>query len=52
MLHWEEAEDERGMPIWLRFVDGGPWGLILTGTFPRWLRMPWGWWTVWAVTAN
>ncbi len=31
MIHWEEYIDKRGYLIWLRFVDCGHWGMILTG---------------------
>lgn len=34
-LHWEEGEDDRGLDIWLRYLDCGNWGLILTATLPR-----------------
>ncbi len=37
MLHWEESECARGFPIWLRYLDCGHWGLILTGSYSRWL---------------
>jgi len=37
MIHWEEGENERGSLIWFRYIDCGPWGLILTGTMPRWI---------------
>lgn len=30
-LHWEEGEDSQGFPVWLRYLDCGHWGLILTG---------------------
>lgn len=41
MIHWEEGEDERGLAIWLRYVECSQWGLILTATLPRWnLRFP------------
>ena len=26
--HWEEGEDERGLPVWLLYLDCGPWGLV------------------------
>lgn len=40
MIHWEEGEDERGLWVWLRFIDCGHWGLILTGVRPRWWWVP------------
>ena len=35
MIHWEPSEDAVESPIWLRFIDCGPWGLVLTATLPR-----------------
>lgn len=35
LIHWEESENERGMPVWLRYLDCGHWGLILTAVLPR-----------------
>lgn len=37
MIHWEEGEDERGFPVWLRYVDYCHWGLVQTGMMPRWI---------------
>lgn len=39
MIHWETSEDERGMPTWNRYVHFSHWGLVLTGTFPRWMML-------------
>lgn len=36
MIHWEEGENERGLAVWLRYVEYSHWGLILTATLPRW----------------
>lgn len=36
-IHWEEGEDSRGLPAWLRYIECGPWGLILTSVLPRWI---------------
>lgn len=36
MIHWEEGEDDRGLAIWLRYIECSHWGLVLTGTLPRW----------------
>jgi len=41
MLHWIESEDELGFPTWLRYVECGHWGLILTAVLPRWIYYPW-----------
>lgn len=41
MIHWEEGENDRGLAVWLRYVEYSHWGLILTATLPRWnLRIP------------
>ena len=42
MLHWEEGEDKHGFRTWLRFIDCGPWGLVLTNELPRWI-IPHSW---------
>lgn len=43
--HWEEGEDERGLPVWLLYLECGHWGLILdpSRTRVRWLSLgiPW-----------
>lgn len=36
MIHWEEGEDEGGLSVWLRYVECGHWGIILTAVLPRW----------------
>lgn len=41
-IHWEEGEDERGLSAWLRYVECGHWGLILTHILPRWI-IPHSW---------
>ncbi len=37
MICWETSEDKSGLPTWERYVAIGHWGLVLTGTFPRWM---------------
>lgn len=37
MIDWEEGEDIHQCPIWLRYVDFGHWGLILTAILPRYV---------------
>ena len=36
-VHWIEAEDERGLPVWHRYLALGPWGLHCTHVLPRWI---------------
>lgn len=38
MLHWIEGEDRHGMAVWLRYVECGHWGLVLTHVLPRWIN--------------
>ena len=39
-LEWETAYDHRGFLIWLRYVDCGRWGYILTGWLPNYAWPP------------
>jgi hypothetical protein len=34
-VHWEPAEDRRGLPVWLRYASYSHWGMFLTGERPR-----------------
>lgn len=43
MPHWEEAEDEYGYPIWIGYVDCGPWGLVEFTRRVRWLSLGLSW---------
>lgn len=35
MIHWEPSDDNRGFAVWLRYVECGHWGLVLTAMLPR-----------------
>lgn len=37
MIHWIEGESLSGCDVWLRYVECGHWGLVLTDVLPRWI---------------